>query len=514
MIRHAIASSVPLLLTAVLVAQATHVEVPEGRAFSQNKVLTLGLTDTWEIDVAADEFLHCVIETSEFDPVLELVDPDGERLGLDDGEGSRSELRLYAPRTGKLVFRVTGYDGRGGGSYRFWLQRYRTERLAVGASAEHVFGRERWWHYRVAVRQGDVVIPRVPVGGRLTAVLDVGQQLLPEWHGGYTARRDGDVLVRVEGNERDRCQVDVQLARQLTLCEDGGLDAELPAGGMDLVRHRFAPGAWAIEIDTPDAELAIDFRDRHPAETPRLSWTGQLEKNGRRRQWLVVHRPVDAELLLRNHGNAASYRGRVVRIDNPVELGSTMRAELPLGGGQVFELQTRPGQLVKLTTDTRAFDARVDLWLPDGSVQRFDDRRRLDLDVEHTFLITRPGTYRVLVYTAGGAGSGPFALQVESLPIPRLAVGESLPIRHHGGASFAHLPLGIGQEVWLSLRSGDFDAALSVHDPDGEHIGTFEGGGVGGDVLIALAAKKAGIYTLQIHSRRGSGGAVLRAVTP
>ena len=505
---------VPCALPALLHAQEALVEVPPGREVQQYKVLTPGVADRWELDAAAGEFLHCVVESSEFDPVLELVDADGERLGSDDGEGTRSELQRFAPAEGRFVLRVTGYEGRSGGNYRFWLLRYRTEPLAMDAAAEHVFGPEQWWHFRVPATRGDVFVPRVPYGGTLTAVLDTSQRRLPEWHGGYTARDDGDVLLRVEGAPGHRFCVDVQLARIVALPADGSLDAELPEGGMRVVRHRFEPGACTLELDTPDHDLAVGFRETAPSRVPRFAWTGHLEKNGRRRQWLLVHEAMDAELVLRNHGGPACCRGRFVPVSDRLAFGAPRDAVLPLGGGSVFEFDASPGQLVRIELESAAFDGCFDVWTPDGGVYRFDDVRRIDLNPAHTFLVQQRGVHRVLVYGPAGAGSGPFTICVRDVPVPDLAVGEPMPVAVRGGDVFVHLACIAGQELWLSVQSCAFDAALAVQDPNGRQVAVIEGGGIGGDVLNGIVAETPGVHTLQVMSRRGSGDGVLRAILP
>jgi hypothetical protein len=359
-----------------------------------------------------------------------------------------------------------------------------------------------------------VFVPRVPVGGTLTAVLDGEQRRLPEWHGGYTALADGDVLLRVEGAHEHRCRVDVQLAHIVALPVDGSLDAELPEGGMRVVRHRFEPGAYTLELDTPEHELAVDFRETAPGRAPRFTWTGLLEKNGRRRQWLLVREAMDAELVLRNHEGPACCRGRFVPLSDRLAFGEGRDAELPLGGGSLFEFDATPGQLVRLSLASAAFDGRFDVWTPDGGVHRFDDVRRIDLNPRHTFLVQQRGVHRVLVYTSAGAGSGPFTLRVEDVPIPDVAVGEAMPVTVRGGDAFAHLVCTAGQELWLSVQSRAFDAALAVHDPNGRQVAVIEGGGIGGDVLNGFVAETPGVHTLQVVSRRGSGDGVLRAIVP
>jgi hypothetical protein len=68
--------------------------------------------------------------------------------------------------------------------------------------------------------------------------------------------------------------------------------------------------------------------------------------------------------------------------------------------------------------------------------------------------------------------------------------------------------------VWLSVRSGAFDAALQVLDPAGDGSFVAEGGGIGGDVLAAYRAARAGRHTLLVHARSGGGDGELQVVRP
>ena len=85
--------AVPLLLLAVLPAQEGSRAVGSGRAFTEQKVLTPGQRDRWEVDVAADEVLRFRVTAQQFDPVLELVDAAGTVLASDDVVGSQSYVQ-------------------------------------------------------------------------------------------------------------------------------------------------------------------------------------------------------------------------------------------------------------------------------------------------------------------------------------------------------------------------------------------------------------------------------------
>lgn len=522
---HPVRRWLPFVLVLPLVpvlprAQGALETVIPGRLFERQKLLSPGLSDVWKVEVAADEMLYCVVATDAFDPILEFVDGEGRVLHGNDGEGTRSSLWLRAPASGPMAFQVKPFRGSGGGQYSFQLWRFTTQPLAVDGEATAEFAEERWRHFRVPMRKGELLVPTIVGDGRLTAVLDPDRNELPQEFGGFRAPRDGDLFVRVEGPEGKRCQVLTQLARQRDWPGDeAGVRETMAAGGRDVWRVRVGGGKpFELRLDQPEAELGFELVDPTPdGHGPRLVACGQLDKGGRRRQFWFARRDVTFELRLRNPGDRpATYAAAIVHEEREVAVGATTSARLAVGRGDLFRLPARSGQLLKLTLRSAAFDARFDLWSPRGDViAQPDDAGPLDRDAEHTFLVSANGSHRVLVYTTGGAGGGDYSLAVEEVPVPELAIGTPLPIRVAAGATgHLHLNLQQGQEVWLSVRSRAFDASLWVLDPTGDGGFTAEGGGIDGDVLVAYRASHTGVHTLMVPARRDGGDVEVRVQQP
>ena len=497
-------------------AQETLHQVVPGRDFEQHKLLTPGLTDVWELVVERDEMLWCKVDSNEFDPVLELVDAEGNLLGSNDGAGTHSELWVRAPAAGKYVFRVKPFQGSGGGNYRYWLHRFATESIAANAEASHTFGKAQWWHYRIALQQGDVLVPTVLGDGRLTAVFDAGRNPLRELHGGYHATQDGDCFVRIEGSEGRRCQVLTQLGRAGERAVGERYDERLAPYGLDTWRFCLPAGqALVLDVSMPDAVLGVDVREQSPTDQgPAFVATGHFDKGGQRRLLYFVRREAVMVLHLRHRGSTtARYGLALCAWGEPVTVGTAKQATLPLGHGALFHLPLAAGELVDVAVDSEAFDACFDLWDPDGNVAAtVDDRGPLDRNASHRFLVTRPGIWHVLVHRVGVA-SGPFTLRSERQSLPHLVVGGSLQVAWPT-ADHVHVDLQAGQVVWLALTSANFDAALQVIDPNGDSGFVAEGGGIGGDVLVAYRASHTGRHTLVVHARSGQGTGLLRAIAP
>jgi hypothetical protein len=498
----------PLLASGLpLPAQGAVTPVPPGREIREAKLLSPGVTDVWKLDVEPDEVLWCIVDSNQFDPVLELFDDDNVRLGENNGSHLRSELSLRMAHKGPVQFRVHGFQGAGGGHYNFWLQRYRTEALSAHGEARHTFGEEQWWHWRVALHHGDILVPTLDGEGRVTAVFDEQRQGVADDHGGFQAPRDGDYLVRVEGPKGRACGISTQLARQRDLPAAGVDDAVPPFGLEVLYLRELAPGtAGALDLEMPGPQLEFDPREA-ASGAPAFAWPGHLDKGGRCHRFLFVRRSNVLAVLLRNRGGApAPFRLALQAATSVVQRGAAAVATLAVGGGDLWRLDARAGELLRVLCASRAFDARFDIWDPDGNViaQGVDDKGPLDRDAQHVFLVPRSGSYRVLAYCYQGGGA--YELRADALPVPELRLGASLPVHVDGGGTvYLHLSLQAGQEVWLAARSRKFDARLTVIDPTGNASFVREGGGLGGDVLAAFLCTQPGIHTLLVQSRRGAG---------
>jgi hypothetical protein len=168
---------------------------------------------------------------------------------------------------------------------------------------------------------------------------------------------------------------------------------------------------------------------------------------------------------------------------------------------------------VAIDVASEQFDPKFDILDPDGNqaVSGVDDRSPVDRTASHRFLVTKPGTWHVIVHCCSGQASGAFTLQTRSEPVPSLEPGRVMVVTARERAH-VHLELQAGEVVWLSLRSASFDAALQVVDPTGDDRFVAEGGGIGGDVLVAYRASHTGRHTLLVHARSGGGDGELEVV--
>jgi len=489
-------------------------DVVPGREYHVTKVLTPGQTDRWKVGAKADEVLKCRVSATDLDPVLDLVDEAGRVLASNDGEGSQSYVQYRIAEPGKVEFRVRGFQGAGGGRYEFSLERYTAPRLAVGAETSGTFAREQWSHVRLDLEAGECFVPVVD-GGRLTAVMQFATNTsIGENLGAYTAPQKGEYHLRVEGPEKQPFRLRTLRPVRREAVAGERLQVSAAPFGLDVVRMKLPAGvASRIDFAMPDVQLRSWYRLL--GEDPKWRELGGARKGALSRFLFQPERDLEVELWLRNvEDREAHYELRVGVGDQPLAASGATEGTLLLCGIGCHTLPVRAGDVVMLRTVSDAFDAAMVVCAPDGTpFAAVDDAGPLDRNPEFTFCAPRTGTYRVLSHACGHTGSGAYRIEVTRHEVPVLGFDRPLELHvENGRDAHARLQLAAGQEVWLSAKSRDVDVALSIDDGAGQRLGTWEGGGVDGNVLGAFRASQAGTFTLFVHSRRGAGRCQLRAL--
>lgn len=497
----------------LLSAQEVHREVAPGREFRDSKVLTPGQVDVWHIDAKADEVLRCRCTAKDLDPVLDLVDADGNVLLSDDGKGSQSYLRFRVPKAGKVSFRVRGCQGAGGGRYELVVSRYVAPKAAVGDETTGKFGRERWAHVRLHLEKGERFLAVVH-GGRVTMVQRFdNEQTLSSKLNAYTAPESGEYHVRIEGLHKDAFRLATHGPRYRSATLGQKAEVELPPWGLDIVRVDL-PADTAVIFDVLMPSTKLQQWHRLLGKKPAWRKLITASKGGKTSEMFWSKRGLSLELWLHNaSANRASYAFTPRLADEKVPTADGSR-NLPLGGMCCHTLRLKVGEVVSLQLSSQSFDPSMRVCNPSGSsIGDVDDSGPLDRSASMTFHAQQAGVYRVLVVAPGGVGSGHYDLQVVRHEVPTLILNGRLDLRCDPSANaYAHLELAAGQEVWLSVKGRKVDSALTLMDDLGQRFGTWEHGGVDGGVLGAFRAKRACTLTLSVHSRCGAGTCTLRAL--
>lgn len=122
--------------------------------------LALGGSDYWAVDGKAGQIVRLVGVAESFDLALELYNPRGERIDVnDDGDGGRNALLTdLLKETGRYLLRVSAYGDGGSGAYRLIHRPDPTKPITVGGRSEGNLGAGSSDVWSVRGKAGQTVI--------------------------------------------------------------------------------------------------------------------------------------------------------------------------------------------------------------------------------------------------------------------------------------------------------------------------------------------------------------------
>jgi hypothetical protein len=517
----ALFAALPLAIPLVSQEQVRDV----GRPGEQNKHLTTDTVDLWRLEAKADEILRVSVSSRAFDPVLELV-----RLGDNDtivesvvpevdDDGSESWLLKRLATSGRYGIRVHGPGNRGGGNYRFWIERMTSVDLPPGArEIEGRLGEDGLAHVRVVAKKGEAL---APFGAGVAELIDPMGHALPAWEGCYDAERDGEHYVRVRGqagapfragSERGRRRPIGAAAETTENLPAYGLDEWTFAGHVDEFRTLMIRGErLAVRLLTEPDKTNAGLENRPP-----LRWLPMHGKGRIQRHACVLGRDREYRLQIRSASpETRPYELRFGDTSVPLAPAEPVERVLAVGGAEFFTFAAKPGQVLRIDAESQAFDPLVRLTTASGLPCGENDDGGSDLASRYGWLVTSAGTVRAQVACFGDGGGGKYRLTLTDVPVPSLAIGKpETGTLGEGATEHWHFAGRAGQTLFFSARSQDVDTMLTLHDPTGVAIGSDEDGGGDRNALLALRLPRDGRYTLAVGARGGRGEYQLQAIDP
>lgn len=220
-------------------------------------------------------------------------------------------------------------------------------------------------------------------------------------------------------------------------------------------------------------------------------------------------------------------------VDNArrVSVGGSASGSLDTGDGKLsddshFELwylDLRAGQRVAISMQSSAFDAFLHVGRHGSSSSlETDDDGAGGTDAQVTLTATSAGTYVIIANSLGGGATGAYTLSVREAaagsaggsgaPARRLEVGRTVSgdlatgdqVLDDGSLYDEYeIEAQAGQTLVITMRSGDFDAYLSLRDASGEVVESNDDGeSLGGstDAQIVFKVERSGRYRVYANS--------------
>ncbi|AHC14266.1 PPC domain-containing protein [Salinispira pacifica] len=491
--------------------------------------------DWYPVNLEAGVPHRILLESSEFDAFMYLQYPDGKVETMDDGRGRDSVITLLPPEEGRVMVGASSYSGSDTGRYFLSMEiledlpELQSNRSIQGrldsssGSSLFAFQPDTAGAYRISLESDDFdSILRVRgadgmylenddmagAGGTNSALAfsaRAGERILVEaasWSGG--------------GGE---FRLEVSSARSIALGED--IEAQLP-GASEYQLSGEAGDFISVEVVSNDFDTVLQITDSRgniieDDDSPSDDWYY--------RSRLIYYFPEDESLALRvssysgNEEGSYILRSRVMDMDPPEDYprGHTLsRGEsilgmispddetFDLGSGDVYSIEARAGEQIRITMESDDLDSYLTLIAPDGGSYSDDDSLG-DYNAEIDIAAPADGTYQ-LIASAYGQNTGLYNLEYSSSGQLDFLLNETGEIsdddrRDIRGVRFDAYDISLvsGQEVSIRLSSQDFDTRLYVNDPQGDSFAENDDY-AGTNSRVDIVADQSGEYRIVVMS--------------
>ena len=516
--------------------------------FVSTNVLTPGETDEWPLAARDNETFIISVSSENFDPTLELVDPQGKVVAANDDVRAGEQDSLLLARVGAggaYSVRVKASKSAAGGEYELKVRRFNATDAATGARTAAALGRtlSQWHRFTAEAGQTLVVTARAVSFAPLLEIYapngeEVEVQNTQTEQGArsravFRATQTGVYHVRVssrgEAQPRSSYAVTVAVARVFEIVVGQPTEARpIDAGGLDL---------WTLQAEAGDL-LKIETRAASGVMSAQMAFVPPLDKDGEPRPpegatppFVVL--PSDPKAtgsfvalvnlagtyqvaVSQPLGVSTSYTLLTSRPLQPLRAteGGAPVSALALGGSDFWSVEGTAGQIMRFDAFSEQFDAALQLFNVRGElVSSDDDGGGQGRNSSLTAMLVEPGRYLLRVYAFGNGGSGAYKLSKVANPVRPLGMGVRADgTVGRGGSEIWSFKGQAGQTLIISARSADFDIKTALYSPDAAELASDDNGGEGTDSLLSVRLPLDGTYTLWVSAQAGGGKYSVRLI--
>jgi len=470
-----------LLASAALLAASCSRQAPTTSAAPAVALLdqTLELTavnGALNLPVEANNDLVVTVESTGFDPMLEVVPPGGEALHNDDYQGSRtrSQLTVHTTNAG-------------------------TMRLAVSS-----FGANRSGRYRVTVRKVDNAPTNstfLALGVTQSGEVTNGDRTLPDGR----AYDEYMALGPASGSAYElRLTARGQTVPLAVVLDPQGHTVSSTAPGVYPISVPFLHRVQLIQPARGQAagySMSLSVASSAPAATPSAS----------------------PALARDHHAVPANLTGRAVALGGNAQ-GSLSASSIRLPTGEsadVYDLDVTTDRTYSLDAQSSAFDTYLIVLGPDGHMDENDDSSGTDSHLDVRF--ARAGRAHLIVTSYQSGMSGAYVLKVgndaSSNSVVASSASPATPSTQATGNAMSgelargdrtlqsgefvdtfHRSFTRGQPVQVRLSSRDFDPYLIVRSPSGHQSDNDDFAAPDRTAGIDIPSAEEGEYTISVTS--------------
>lgn len=508
----------------------------EADVYMGTNILTPGDIGEWALTIRDGETIIVRISTTNFDPVAQIVGPDGKVLAENDDIrlGEQDSLLLYHfPKGGAYKVIVKASKMAGGGQYSFTMRRFIATDVRIGARTASALGRNGLQWLRFPAEAGQTLVVTMQSAG-FTPQMEIyapngekegadaaGESFARGERFVFLAEEKGNYHLRIAsggGRSSDSFAVTVAAAHVIpTKIGDNNPVRPLEAGGLDIWTFQGTTGdIIRISAKANGTNVNNSIRYVPPANKQEA---GMADTNSAPVVLLPSDRKASGEIVAQLNrtgsyqvtvsqplGQEANYTFAASRPLKPWPANGEPSGALPLGGTDYWAVEGKAGQILRFEGLSEQFDASMDFYGPNGERITSNDDGGSGRNALLTSLLTTPGRYLLRIHAFGDGGSGTYRLRRTLDPVRPLKMDtKTQGTVGSGGSDIWSFTGKAGQIVIISARSADFDTIVHVFGPDGVEVAGNEESRAGTDSLLSVRLPLEGTYTLWVYSRSGGG---------
>jgi hypothetical protein len=481
-------------------------------------------SDHYEVRVNAGDRFVVSVDSTSFDPVLEVVLPDGTSLMNDDYQGSRqrSQLTFSARTAGDLKVRVRSYRAGTGGAYRVRVERQaavaqNTNALAMPTNVQNAYqqmGSQSTPFLEYIQPSDSRTHHRLPATLTATAALRAGQEVQGTLAANDSTLPSGEHadVYSFAGTQGDTISLTLNSTAidpyLIVVAPSGAVFADDDSGG------------------TTNSSLSLVL-----AETGEYKVIASATRAGVTGAYELKFNPSSRQTNVQEWfpGQPQPQPGGSTQVAAVTRQGTLAQGDQRLSSGEFVDRYTfnwPVGAQLRLRLESSQFDPYLIVRAPSGSQQDNDDFSPSDRNSQLDYTAREAGQYTVMVtsyrpgetgaYTLNISGAAAGAQPTPGQPTPTPAQPNNVGSQNVTGSlaqGDATLPSGefadnftfnwpAGAAVHLEATSSDFDTFLIVRSPSGQQQQNDDGIQGTTNSALDLVTSEAGQYTVTVSSYR------------
>jgi len=501
---------------------------------SANETLHSEIGDSWTFAGNANDIVVIRLDSTEFDPLIQLYDNQRRLIQETDNYGSTSIGPVELTTSGEYEIVVRSRNMDRVGRYRIeldLLEIVEPGTLQFGDTVDAQFTNGGGDHWAFEAAAGDVVqidlsssqfdpyLELLNANGESIASNDDTNGRNSQIRVTFLESGRYTVITRPYSSGSGIYQLSLALVRHnpiQTLFYGQRVNDDLQSGISDFwVFDGEAGDRITLVMNSTDFDTFLELYNMN--NQPIAS---NDDANGNNSQINFVL-PADGSytVIARGYSGSASgfYNLTLTRIEVSdaafvLEPNRSVTGSLFSGTNDTWTFEGVAGEYVIITLLSEEFDCYLELRDPSGHNIAADDDSAGNQDSRITITLSATGTYQVIARGYSSDQGGSYTLNLEVIePVDpseqTLQLNSTVSsVLHNNRADTWYFEAQRGQNITVELHSEDFDCYLELYDSSGQRIATDDDGAGNLDSRIQISLPSTGQYRIVARSYNSSDG--------